>query len=382
MKICDKENCSGCGICSLVCKKNAIIMQEDDDGFIFPVIDETICVSCNLCYKRCPVNHNKKRQPLDSLAIIGNNNSLSASGGVFATIATRYLQEGSYVYAATLSKKNKKFIVKHQRIKSVDDLKRFTGSIYSQSDITPIIEDVKEKLILKKKVLFCGTPCQVQGIKNYVGDDNDNLLTIDLFCHGVPSNKMFNDYLIFLEDRNKRNINCFTFRDKKRGWGLFPSVLFDNGKRKIYANTSSYYRLFLSGALNRTSCYNCRFADNERVGDLSIGDFWGSQEFIELQNRDKKNLSKTGISAVLVNTELGKSTLYEYEDDFSIYSSNIESIAEKNDAIMRPTKKNAFRESIMQVYRKEGYTGIEQWFRNQFARQLFFSKLKNIVCKK
>lgn len=202
----EKKNCCGCGACINICPQNAIRFNEDKDGFLYPEIDEDRCINCLKCKKICAFQNQKKNVSIKEtyVAVSKNTNVLeSASGGLFASYAVSVLENGGMVYGCAMLEKNGKLYPKHIGISKKSELWRLKGSKYVQSDMGTVYYDIRQQLENEITVLFSGTPCQVSSLKKYLGKEYTNLYTIDIICHGVPSIKLFQDYLAYTEKKCK-----------------------------------------------------------------------------------------------------------------------------------------------------------------------------------
>ena len=355
------DKCCGCGLCASVCTKNSITIKSDSLGYFRPVVDNSTCVDCGLCVKKCIIeNPDKTKQPQKTFAAIRTDLqkiSLSSSGGVFAATAEKVLESGEWVVVgctldATLS-------AKHIIIYNSDELKNLYGSKYVQSETIGIYEQVAELLNRGKKVLFSGTPCQVAAIQRYTNCHN-NLYTIEVICHGVANNEMFNSYL----DMYKRSeIQTFYFRDKGQGWSFNNKIVYKNGKeKKINHRMSSYMTYFLKGETYRDCCYKCPYAKPERGADITIGDFWGI-----LQTRPdlKKAIDiEKGVSCVLVNTDKGNSLISGV--DICLYPVDYSAIRKENGPVNTPSVHTSKRDAVLSEWRKRNnWEDVhEYWKRN------------------
>ena len=303
LKLATKKDCTGCAACANVCSKSAITMQADEEGFLQPYIDVEQCVECGLCEKRCPALHplNPKPKEQRAYAIINfADRKLSSSGGAFSLFARYVLNQGGAVFGATIDEKLQVF---HTKIEKVDDLKKLRGSKYVQSDIGDIYQEVKKELRAEKNVLFCGSPCQVAGLYAFLGQRNeDKLITLDLVCHGVPNQAIFNAYLRKLKNSprlkaGEKNIEEFRFR-KLDSWSIVPAVKFAKSKwQRLEQEDNAYMSAFFRGITYRESCFKCRYANLNRVGDFTIADFWG----IGRHGKTFKKNVASGVSLVLDN---------------------------------------------------------------------------------
>lgn len=371
----DKTACCGCGMCTDVCHKNAIRMEMDDYGFLYPVIDSELCVNCGRCLKYCAFKKsNNGNPPIEVFAAAGNEQLIqhSASGGIFSTLALNLLRNGGMIAGCTMEYTDC-LTPMHTIIDQENMLVKCQGSKYVQSETTGIFQKVKEALELKKKVLFSGTPCQIDALKSYIDTEKyPNLYTVDIICHGVPSIKMFQDYIAILSETVGGTITDICFRDKTNGWGYRGFVQYrkKNGKENkkiIPVNTSSYYKLFLKSEICRESCYHCPYACQKRAGDLTIGDYWGIEtEHPEYLQNHQLDIEK-GISCILVNSERGQQLLSKYGDTIKKYPSVFEKVAKHNAQLNRPSIMGKHRKTILTLYKQYGYAEIEQWYKKKLG---------------
>lgn len=370
----NKKDCCGCGACMNICPKKAITMQTDEYGFTYPKIDEEKCIKCGMCKRVCAYQNEKdSNKTTETYVAISKDTELikkSASGGIFASIATKFLEEKGVIYGCSLENENGKLTPKHIRVDTEEDLSKLQGSKYVQSKTDFIYQEVRKDLKENKLVLFSGTPCQVAALNSFLGNtDKTNLFTIDIICHGTPSIKFFQDYISVLEKKLKGKIINFSFRDKTEGWGLKGKAFYtdknNNKKEKtILSHLSSYYRLFLNSSIYRENCYTCKYAGNKRVGDLTIGDYWGIEKEHPDYLKDNGGImdEKKGVSCILVNTAQGKKLIDEFGDILEIKESTFDKAARQNGQLNHPSKKNADRETILEIYKDENYEGVEKWF--------------------
>lgn len=307
-KVCEIEKCTGCGVCSQVCQHSAISMQPDAEGFLHPVISNTNCVTCGMCQYSCPVNNLAvKRKPLKVYSGWSNDGHIrmdSSSGGAFTEIARPILAKGGVVFGVAMDEKQQ---ARHIHIETETELSKLRGSKYVQSIIGNSYKEAKQFLQSGREVLFSGTPCQIAGLHNYLRKEYDNLTTVDLICHGVPSPKVFEDYKTWIEKLIKERITDIKFRCKKSSWifynmGINPHVE-KNGNIK-YSYTGSYYadpyiRAFLRDNILRPNCYHCQYASIRRVSDFTIADWWGYKG----KSAQDKDFDRKGVSLIMCNTE-------------------------------------------------------------------------------
>ena len=378
----DKKYCCACGACLNICPKQAISMQKDEYGFLYPQIDESKCIKCGLCLKTCAFQNSElKNIPIKTYAAQSDNTDLkeSASGGIFASIATNVLREGGVIYGAAMEIENDKLTVRHIAVENDTDLIKLQGSKYVQSSTEKIYQDIKKKLNDNRLVLFSGTPCQVDGLNSYLGKTYDNLITIDIICHGVPNNQMFQDYIALLEEKYKDKIIDFKFRDKTKGWGLTAKGYTAKGYTAIIpANVSSYYYMFLKSYIYRDSCYSCKYACKNRCGDITIGDYWGIERaHPEVLKENEYGLDyKNGISCVIVNTKQGAKALEKYKSDLRLLESVFEKAAKENGQLNHSSNcyKNK-REEVLALYKELGYGSVEK----ALKKIIMYNFMKNLI---
>ena len=379
-----EEQCSGCGACVDACHRKAITFKENEYGDWFPTIDESKCIQCGMCKRVCGFQNEKDaKYPLSvKAATAKNENTLmkSASGGVFAELAKNVLSKGGVVFGATMFFIAGVPTVKHIKVESEAELYKLQGSKYVQSDCRGVYEAVKKELFANKTVLFSGTPCQVASLKRFVANvcNNEKLILVDIICHGVPSLKMFRDYISCEANRIAGEIIDFKFRDKSMGWGNKGSMHYidshGNKKiKKISVQLSSYYFYFENGDILRKNCYNCNFSQENRVSDITIGDYW---EFAkEHSNVMKKNggifEEEKGISCILVNTEKGKKFFAECADAFELCESTLEQVAKVNLQLKYPSKKSAIRDKVMEMYRESGYVAVDSAYYRKLGKKKY-----------
>lgn len=276
--------CSGCGACMNACPKNAIRLVPNTQGFAHPLIHSTDCTGCKTCLRTCPVLHagthpSPQKKPLAVYAGWNTDTSIrlaSSSGGVFSALAMAVLEQGGTVYGAAMQEG---LNVRHIRVNTPEGLSTLRGSKYIQSDAGLMYRSVKKDLKQGCPVLFSGTPCQISGLRQYLKQDSPLLLCVDIICHGVPSPKLFQEYIRLRENsQGSGQVTSVQFRDKRKGWKSFSMVCrFSHGEQP-YAETLDR-DLFMQGFLHnfclRPSCYECPAHKERRYADITLGDFWG-----------------------------------------------------------------------------------------------------------
>ena len=298
----------------------------------------------------------------------------SSSGGAFSAFATEILQNGGVVYGAAYEIKNGNYVLQHIRINTIEELPKLQGSKYVQSTIFDALPCIKKDLESGKKVLFSGTPCQVDSLNGYLKKEYDNLYTVDIICHGVPSQKLLNDYIHTLSD----SVETFEFRDKKKGWkDYYISYCAKSKNRNIHCRLSSFYEYFLQGKLDRENCYSCKYASEIRYSDITIGDYWGIEQVHPELFREKKWRDRIydGISSILVNTDKGMELVKE-TDSLELISSDYARIAANNGQLREPSHYSEDREKILRLYHTDGYDAVDEEFKKRLGRKRVALTLK------
>lgn len=294
--------CTGCAACQLLCPCGAIQMRPDKEGFVFPVVEVSRCVECGLCERRCPVRIDRKRDatPMCYAAKSDDDRLVleSSSGGLFSEFALSVLGRGGSVFGAAYVGED--FDVKHIAVESVEDLCKLRGSKYVQSEIGEAYRRVKEVLECGRAALFSGTPCQIAGLKAYLGKDYDKLLMVEVICHGVPSPQLFNELKREMTERHGTLV-AMSFRDKSEGWSSRAVTGWYASGEKIRerGDLNDYFKAFIAHLTLRHSCEDCQFNDGKSEADVTLGDFWGVESVLPELN------DSTGVSAVILHTEKG-----------------------------------------------------------------------------
>lgn len=307
INVVDKRQCVSCTSCFNKCPTNAIELLVDSEGFKYPSIDNKKCINCGICDQHCPILKKKvDKLNYDTEIYAANNINIedrldSTSGGIFTLFAEHFFDQNGYVCAAIY---NDKWLVEHYISNNINDLVKMRSSKYLQSDLGKCFCKIEELLKQNNKVLFCGSPCQVSGLKCYLNKDYENLLTIDFICRGMNSPKIFEKFICELEDIYKSKVVNVKFKNKTYGWNLFSTKIeFENGKQYIKNRYRDSYMVgYLKyNAFMRPSCYDCKFKGINRASDITLADFWGIEK-IDIDFSDDK-----GTSMVIVNSLKGKS---------------------------------------------------------------------------
>lgn len=345
--ILNKEDCCGCYACMNICPKNCIEMQADSEGFYYPAVNSELCVDCGLCEKICPslqektsAEENHPTEPM-AYAMINKNEEVrmdSSSGGIFTLLAEEILKNQGVVFGVAMTSDCKAAV--HVEVKNSEDLWRLRGSKYLQSKVEDTYIKAKEYLEQGRQVLFSGTPCHIEGLKNYLRWDYSNLYCVDIICHGVPSQKVWEKYL---EYRNRDgHSNQVSFRNKKQGWKAYSLVLkLSNGKLLSETLYDDWFMTaFLRGLSMRPSCYTCHFKKINRVSDITLADFWGIHEAIPEMDDNR------GTSLVLVHSDNGKSLLDKIIQNVEMKQADFSVAKQMNPSMVKSAEKNPGREAF------------------------------------
>lgn len=340
-----KEECCGCNACGDVCPKGSISFAKDDEGFLYPHIDESSCIECNLCEKVCPVinidslKKNDYEKPKCYAAVHKNLQVRfdSTSGGAFSAFAKKAYQEKAYVGGAVW---NEDWSVSQYISNNKKDVERLRSSKYIQSNAVGFYKEVKELLMAGEKVVVCGTPCQMAALRRYLGKTYDNLLILDFVCMYVNSPKIWDAYIKGLEEKHHSKVVYIKDKNKEIGWRtLCTKIVFENGD-VIYEtkDKNAFRRCYMGmGIAARPACHNCKFKGFPRIADVTLADFWGVEKYLP-----KEYDNNLGTSMVLLNSEKGKS-YYEEKVASQMQTQEIpfESILGGNLGLMRSHKPNA-----------------------------------------
>ena len=354
IEILKKENCSGCSACASACPKNCIEMKGDEEGFRYPLVDKDKCINCHVCEKVCPIVNltQTNNKPIAFLTRTKDSSILekATSGGIFTTIAKNVVESGGVAYGAVY---DENFKVVHTRVTDSNKVILLAGSKYVQSDMHDVFSKVKADLEEGNHVAFCGTPCQVAGLKSYLGREYDTLLLVDLICHGVPSPKLWEKYTEYLQTK-KGKLKRVNFRSKHLGYHV--SVMeeqFENGHVQFgSARTNLMSKCFFRNVADRPICYECPFKTISRVSDLTLFDGWHASKYV----KDLKD-DDLGFTIVLSQSEKGKRFIKESEL-FIKYPIDVEMSIETdgkmaNNSVSRPGDRDRF-------YRLLDEIGIER----------------------
>lgn len=352
INITEKSKCCGCSACANVCQKKCITMISDEKGFLYPYVNKSECVDCGLCNKICPILNPKSNVEEKSAYAAYNRDDetrkVSSSGGIFGCIANEILNKGGVVFGAAYADNFKS--IKHIGVESKEDLPKLYGSKYLQSVIGDSYQSAEAYLKTDRKVLFVGTSCQIAGLKAYLRKDYENLLTVDVICHGTPSPRVWKDYADEKEDEFQSKIVAADFRNKRFGWDKSVLLLlFANGAEYCaFGSKDEYIRGFLMNLYLRESCYKCACKGNNVLSDISLGDFWGIESVLPNFNDNK------GVSAIILNTANGKNFFNNIRSEMVTETVTYDDVLNGNPALIKPVEKPSKSDKFWNVYLKCG----------------------------
>ena len=350
-----KSACCGCGACVAVCPRSCLAMVRDEEGFDYPKVDPVNCTKCGQCGVVCPVAHppdgSRHRDTPPVYMCRHGNDSIrdrSSSGGAFTALAAQALADGAVVYGAGFAPDFSG--VRHMPAQNMAELDILRRSKYVQSDTVPAFRAIARDLARGQRVFFVGTPCQVAGLRKLAGADVRSLVTCDLVCHGVPSPGVFTNYMAAQVRQFGAMTTAYDFRDKSHGWNC-GSVrqTFANGR--VYARWNwgdPFMQGFLRNAFLRPACHTCRFAALPRMGDLTLGDYWG------VGAQRSRHDDNQGTSLVLANTSSGEALFHGSAASMICDTGNLDLAIAHNPAMVRATPKPHWRPAFFDAFQRTG----------------------------
>ncbi len=377
-----KEECCGCSACMSVCPKHCIEMKDDVEGFKYPLIDESRCCKCNRCEQVCPIIHGNKEIKKEQKAFLAQNKDeiirlQSTSGGVFSALATSIIEEGGVVFGASM---DDSYVVNHVCVSSENDLVKFRNSKYVQSNINNCFIQAKEYLNNGVKVLFSGTPCQIEGLKNYLKVESANLYCVDVVCRAVPSPLVLKKYVDWHFNKFDGQIASLRFRDKKKYGYRFTQMEVVYKEPNIdtyYAGKESdpYLRAFFENYCDRPSCHECNFRKQYRVSDITL---WDAQDCGKIC---KKLDDNKGTSKVLIHSKQGNQLWKKAESKMIYYELLpdivVDGVFEMKSSIAPNTRRGEFMDALNMF---EGNELFDNFFPN--SRIILFKKNAKVFLSK
>ena len=353
------ENCCGCSACYQICPQNAITMERDKEGFLYPNINQDLCIDCKMCIKICPLLKmgNCKEVVLPEVFAAKHKSDdvrmTCTSGGAFTALSDYILKQSGVIYGVDF---DKDFYVCHKKAETADQRDRFKISKYVQSDLRNTFSDIKLTLSNEKSVLFTGTPCQTAGLRSFIENHPyaKNLYTCDVICYGIPSPLIWQEYLHYLEKKYNDKLHCVQFRSKTFEWNRNNS-----GKNFMFSTENSneqhidddYYSLYFSAqTIIRPSCYQCKFTDIKRASDITIADYWGIEKYVPAFTDSK------GISLLLLNSAKGKILFEHVKHDFDYIERPVKECLTEQQRLHEPVKLPKDRPQFWQNYYNSGFS--------------------------
>ena len=357
--------CTGCSACVSVCPKKCISMKNAGDGVPFPKIENEKCILCNRCEKVCPVLGKLRKGKYAHVYAAKNKNEIerkeSTSGGIFSLLAEYVLDMNGVVFGAAY---DNNFSVKHIAVTASSSLSMLQGAKYTQSTIGTVYVEIEKLLKSGKYVLFSGTPCQGEGLKSFLGKEYDNLITVDIICHGVPSPKVWQAYVDYRsqkENNGIRPLKINNMRSKASGWSRYGySTEFDYGNGKItriHNSQDLFMQAFIGNICLRNSCSNCKTKGVERCTDFTLGDYWG------IWNQHPEFDDNKGTSVVFVHSLKGQAILEQLRDKADYLEVNIEDAYRENGSLMNSSKPHLGRDEFLAQVTAENFeTLVRKYF--------------------
>ena len=373
----EKKDCCGCSACAQRCPKLCITMQSDNEGFLYPCINTEQCIDCGLCEKVCPViNRGETTRPIVAYAAMNKNEEIrlaSSSGGIFTLLAEAVINEGGVVFGV---KFNESWQAVFDYTETIEGLAPFRGSKYVQAIVGNAYKTAEGFLKAGRKVLFTGTPCQIAGLNKYLRKDYENLLTVDIICHGAPSPLVWKEYVaelirakrgagknsVSLSLNDEPVLTGISFRDKTNSWKkyCFRATFAASKAAKNTVSEPEYIletfnkNKFMQGFLRdiylRPSCYSCPAKNGISNSDITIGDFWGIEKHLPEMDDDK------GTSAVLVNSHQAEDFINRLPLHKTV--ADYESIVTGNSALVKSVARNSYTDLFWKTFASHGIDAI------------------------
>jgi len=367
-----KNECTGCGACYNVCPISAITMQEGVGGFLYPIVSDK-CISCRKCVETCPaINVIKRKEDIIGSYAMVNGNSVeilkSSSGGIFLRVAKYVIENLNGVVFGTIYDKD--FEVKIVKTRDEKEIEKMAGSKYLYSNTTDSFRQVEEELKNGNVVLYSGVSCQIAGLYSYLKKEYENLFTIEVLCHGAPSQGLFDKYVKHIEHKYNKKLVSINQRDKSLPWNPLITkrirLKFDDGNEKVWAEDfDPYMSLYIREIAYRDVCYSCKYVGTKRNGDLVLGDF-GGLGLIEKCQLDVKK----GVSLVLINTKQGENLINMLED-INIEPRKLDEVIKLNSCLRSNVKGPVSREQFMMDYEKlSGEELFKKYYYNNYAYRM------------
>lgn len=346
-----KSECCGCGACAQICPQKCILMEMDKEGFLYPVIDENLCVKCGLCKNACPILHRRERTYKERVyAACSKDEKLlckSSSGGMFGVLARYIIQKEGIVFGCCF---NEELEVIHCSAENESEYEKFHGSKYVQSNTGNTYRECRQYLENGKYVLYSGTPCQIAGLKQFLRKEYEALITVEVICHGVPSPGLWKKYISELEKCKDKKIVNVAFRYQDQGWKKyrFRTEFADGNEEIISGGENPFLRGFFNHLTLRPSCYNCKCRLDYSQSDFMIGDFWGIEKYHEGFDE------KLGVSVLIVLSEKGEKVFREIKQQMAYVEAELKEVVPANGCVQLSVFPNRNRTKVYDIYNESG----------------------------
>ncbi|EID84150.1 hydrogenase [Treponema sp. JC4] len=366
-----KDLCCGCAACFNACPKNAIEMKADETGFLYPVIDNSLCIDCKKCETVCPSLNPLERKDAEPHAYVGKHKNdqireESTSGGIFTAIAEFVIKQGGVVFGATM---DNNFVVHHKYVQSIEELAAFRNSKYVQSEIRNTYRQCREFLRSGKQVCYSGTPCQIHGLLKYLGKEYDNLITVDILCRSVPSPLIFSKYME-MQRKKFPTVNKVVFRDKAWGYAYPTMALYEDAKCLYRAGSEEdlWLRSFVPGLCDRENCKNCVYQKWPRSSDITIWDCF------VINKIERKFDDNHGTTSIMTWTRKGSCIIDSVRERADIKEVNPLTFYKKIEG-----KKERLEKKLM-LNQKQMYTEVQQMMPEDFFEK-YRPKTRKVYAK-
>lgn len=382
-EICNKLECTGCGLCAAVCPKKCIEMKSSSEGFAYPEVDEAACVNCNICVKSCHINQSPETFKADFYMGWHKDQEVqlkSSSGGVFTALAQYVFKRGGIVAGAELDPESGE--VAHTIITDYADLQRVRSSKYYQSSTSDIFAQVKKYLDEDRYVLFSGVACQIAALRAYLKQKPcEKLITVDVLCHGVASKKTVDAYILSREKAFGKKIIRYSFRVKggntawENGGSTRTQLFFEDGTDIIEAqSTGTFFKGFNNNLFLRESCYKCHYCGTERIADFTIADFWGVS-----RSKVTQEQLKNGVSLILASTERARGMLPELKEYMEFQEIEAAEAIPYNKALVQPNTRPADRDRYFAEIDSKSYDSLIHKYYRKYYIKLKIKRLLSAV---
>lgn len=348
----DIDDCFGCFLCETVCPQKCIQKTKNANGFYFPDVTEECCIHCGKCVSVCPSKQQWGSKPLEFVGARYKNSDVlknSTSGGVFTAITDWILSNNGVIFGATY---DDQYTVVHTCASNYESRDKMRGAKYVKSETLGIFAQVEQAISQGRLVLFSGTPCQIAAIRSFCMLRKlslEQIFTIDLICHGTPSPEIFSDYLRILQKKYGKIVS-YTFRDKEVGWhGQNVTAKFESGKKVNKGLVTYFSTLYFRSYITMEYCHSCKYASLFRVGDITLGDFWGVEKYYP-QYSDNQ-----GVSLVMINSERGKLLFDAIKENLDYWQTTEHECLQQN--LIAPSEPNKHKKTFYKFYRLLGFRG-------------------------